>query len=293
MKVIYLCLLFITTFFISNAYARAGVDRIPIRFVDQLEPNEIIEKIFEKEIIEGVQDEGFEYPQIVYKNLKTQQLVKAYMLPIIEYSDVEQITERSRENEEPKPYYLAILVSNPQDTQGNFCNNQLCEVVIDFLLFRKTERGYVNYQPSRNSIEEKLTVIDGKVDIDIEQLKKNIQPFGKEILGSYFNVYSLESASGVKKAYTYTIQLSAIRAAIYPIRSDLKSKKVKPSSFVKSSVEKINVVPGDAKYYDLKVFLKDKGKITSKMYALFSYSDDKTYEVFYGPNTLIGVKKIK
>ncbi len=243
------------------------------RKTNSLEFKDILKGIYAQKIVNNqhYDSEGdFKpYAKTVFYDVAAQEQQLVLMHPVVSYK-----------NSAGEVRYFVLLEKLTMSSTGFIKSCNACSAKADFLIFKKQESGgfyLINYQLNVDDLPGGA----GRLKLDIKQIRKNMQPVGKDIIGSYFIGY-YTGAGGEAGSEWYSlflpeqgkIQVVEIGMAGHDSSSFYADRPEHTS--VTTSILKI--LPNDQSYYPIEIIYKtlsgEKEKATfEKSHFIF---DSKT-----------------
>lgn len=115
------------------------------------------------------------------------------MLPVITYKNTLGDTR-----------YLVVMQKNAY-FDGQIMGCRACSADADMLIFRQDQGRYYLLNSTFNMTD--LPGGNGELKLDFAQIQKNLQPFGKQLIGSYFEAY-FSGAGGQSSSAWYALHLN-------------------------------------------------------------------------------------
>lgn len=275
-KVVFLCGLLICGFAqYTNAQDQPEfVETVELnRTTNSLGLKDILKGIYAQQIVDTQQYDSHKdfkpYAKTVFYDVSAEEQQLVLMHPVVSYK-----------NSADEVRYFVLLEKLPIDDSGYIKSCNACSAKADFLIFKKQDNGgfyLINYQLNADDLPGGA----GRLKLDIKQIRKNMQPMGKNIIGSYF-IGHYSGAGGQAGSEWYSlllpeqgkIQVVEIGMAGHDSSSFYADRPEHAS--VTTSVLKI--LPNDQAYYPIEIIYKtlsgEKEKATfEKSHFIF---DSKT-----------------
>ncbi|TEU28572.1 hypothetical protein [Alkanindiges illinoisensis] len=135
------------------------------------------------------------YAKTVFFDVAAQEQQLVLMHPVVSYK-----------NSAGEMRYFILLEKLAVGSGGFIKSCNACSAKADFLVFKKQENGrfyLINYQLNVDDLPGGA----GRLKLDIKQIRKNLQPMGKNLIGSYF-IGHYTGAGGEAGSEWYSLFLS-------------------------------------------------------------------------------------
>lgn len=167
----------------------------------------------------------------------------ALMHPIMSYS-----------NSSGEPRYLVIIEKIKVSSEGNLVSCHACAATADLYSFKELQNGHFQLV-SRSPKDAEFSASWGRVGLDVEEISKNMQPLGKNLVGSLFqNGYT---STGVTETWWEALHLPEDdfinTYGVADAGSDNSSSYEEGSPLIYSYEGTLEVIDNGARYYPIKV----------------------------------------
>lgn len=169
--------------------------------------------------------------------------------------------------------YLVMMQKNKY-FDGQIMGCRACSADADMFIFRQVQGRYYLVNSTFNMTD--LPGGDGDLKLDIAQVKKNLQPFGQQLMGSYFEA-EFSGAGGQSSSGWYAVLLSEQQPIqllfIGDAGGDTRSFYADRPEMAWTTTSTLKVLANNAAYYPIKVTYSDIGghlkkpKISSKTFV--------------------------
>ncbi|MDQ8934865.1 hypothetical protein [Acinetobacter rudis] len=184
--------------------------------------------------------------------------------------------------------YLLVMQKNKY-YDGQIMSCRACSADADMFIFKQIDGRYYLVNSKFNMTD--LPGGDGELKLDLEQVSKNIQAFGPELTGSYFEA-EFSGAGGQSSSGWYALLL----AEQTPIQwvfigdagGDTSSFYADRPEMAWTTTSTLKVIPNKSTYYPIQVRYKGVGAQLKK--AEISY---KTFEFDRKTSSYIEKKSVK
>lgn len=213
--------------------------------------NDILKNIYAQQIVvsqQYIDDKDFKsYPKSMFYDVAAQEQQLVLMHPVVVYKNA---------NNEIR--YFILMEKLPLDGNGypRMCN--ACSAKADFLIFKRQldDSFYlINYQLNGHDLPGGA----GRLKLDLKQIRKNMQPMGKNIIGSYF-IGHYSGAGGQAGSEWYSLLLpeqGKIQVVdIGMAGNDSSSFYADRPQYSSVTTSTLKVLPNNQAYYPIEVTYK-------------------------------------
>lgn len=230
------------------------------RQTTSLEFKDILKNIYAQQIVNNphYNNEGDfkSYAKTVFFDVAAQEQQLVLMHPIVSYK-----------NSAGEMRYFILLEKLTVDSGGFIKSCNACSAKADFLVFKKQENGrfyLISYQLNVDDLPGGA----GRLKLDIKQIRKNLQPMGKNLIGSYF-IGHYTGAGGEAGSEWYSLFLSE-QGKIQVVEIGMAghdSSSFRPE-YASMTTSTLKILPNDQAFYPIEISYKtlsgEKEKATFK-----------------------------